>query len=235
MGTWDVNSFLAVNHGIKDSSDFYLQFSSWLFLPFSMPALKKFFSPLITRRLGQITSFETTCQWFARTQFKTSCKRCSQGSFWSYFPLKRAEGKQDASPFCLGICASGILKLRMNNMYFSVTRLKTSKTLSEAFWVEDTTGWICIEPQGLASQTPTSPPVRLLWKGGTILGLWGLILWTLFQNLRGQSWKMSLFTWPQSRRCVCTTGFCQDEKWCWVISGKQLICQNTTAKIVGIM
>lgn len=44
-------SFLAGSHGIKDSSDFYLQFSSWLFLPLSIPALNNFFFSLITREV----------------------------------------------------------------------------------------------------------------------------------------------------------------------------------------
>lgn len=44
-------SFLAVSHGIKDSSDFYLQFSSWLFLPLSLPALNNFCFSLITRKV----------------------------------------------------------------------------------------------------------------------------------------------------------------------------------------
>lgn len=56
------HSFLAVNHGIKDSNDFNSKIPLDFFFPLSMPALNNFCFSLITRSLSQIIFLGTTCQ-----------------------------------------------------------------------------------------------------------------------------------------------------------------------------
>lgn len=142
---------------MKDSNDFNSNIPLDFFFPLSMPALNNFCFSLITRSLSPIIFFGTTCQWMQGYNSKHSTNSVLMAHSWSHFHLKLAEEKHDASPFSLGICASGILKLRMTYIYFSITMLKMSKT-PKGFWMEENTSWICIKLHGLDPETPTFQP-----------------------------------------------------------------------------